>query len=341
MSDRIARLGSRYHEWIRAHPDAEKDFGAAVEDLLADAGVTYDRVVARVKDWSSMKTKAYKKRANGDWMYPDPWEDIHDLIGVRVTVFHSTEIPVAIGALQQSFRVERSVDKTAETRISGGFGYGSHHLVLTVDENSSDIEELSGHQGVNFEVQVRTVLQHAWAEFEHDIRYKRGLDTVDPRVDRAFTLAAGLIELADQQFDQIAALQYTDDSAADDVELTAETLPGVLAMLLGNRFPRSRSENYRFLMEILAADGITTVAELDSLLNDMDIDAVRNAMRYRFHPGQIRLIDDLLLRRYGQDHIARTGKIGQRPDSRPGHLARRLKSMRAVRIMREERSDRQ
>lgn len=333
MSDRMAGLGNQYHRWIRSHPKAEEDFGAAVEDLLADAGVTFDRVVARVKDWSSLKKKAYKKGPDGEWIYPEPWADIHDLVGVRVTVFHSTEIPVAIGALQQSFRVERSVDKTAETRISGGFGYGSHHLILTVDENSSDIEELSDYQGTSFEVQVRTVLQHAWAEFEHDVRYKRGIDVVDPRVDRAFTLAAGLIELADQQFDQIAALQDAEGSPADDVDLTAETLPGVLAMLLGNRFPGSRSENYRWLERLLNANGITTVAELEKLLNPNDIEAVHQAVQYRFHPGQIRLIDDLLLRRFGQEHINRTGSTGSRPSQRPHQLAGRLKRMRAARIV--------
>ncbi|GAB3694407.1 GTP pyrophosphokinase [Corynebacterium nasicanis] len=332
----MARLGSRYHEWVRAHPQAAEDFAAGVEDLLADAGVTYDRVVARVKDWPSLKSKAYKRRENGEWMYPDPWEDIHDLIGVRVTTFHSTEIPVAIDVLKQSFTVRRSVDKTAETRIAGGFGYGSHHLILTVDENSSDIEELNGYLGVSFEVQIRTVLQHAWAEFEHDIRYKRGNEELDPKVDRAFALAAGLIELADQQFDQIAATQVdSEDSTTQDVDLTPETLPGVLAVLLGNRFPRSRSENYRFLAEILAADGITTVDELAALLEEGDIDSVRGALRYRFHPGQIRLIDDLLLRRYGQEHISRTGQIGARPALRPQQLARRLKLMRAARILRD------
>ncbi len=332
MSDRMARLGSRYHEWVRAHPDAAEHFAAGVEDLLADAGVTYDRVVARVKDWPSLKAKAYKKRANGDWMYPEPWEDIHDLIGVRVTTFHSTEIPVAIEVLRQSFTVERSVDKTAETRIAGGFGYGSHHLILTVDDNSTDIEELADYQGVSFEVQIRTVLQHAWAEFEHDVRYKRGTEELDPKVDRAFALAAGLIELADQQFDQIAASQVAEENSPADVDLTPETLPGVLAMLLGNRFPRSRSENYRFLAELLAADGITTVEELDALLDDSDIDAVHRALRYRFRPGQIRLIDDLLLLRYGPGHIHRTGEIGVRPAQRPAQLARRLKLMRAAGI---------
>ena len=52
-------------------------------------------------------------------------------------------------------------------------------------------------------MQIRTVLQHAWAEFEHDIRYKRSGEAPDPQIDRAFTLAAGLIELADQQFSAI------------------------------------------------------------------------------------------------------------------------------------------
>lgn len=333
MSDQISRLGSRYHEWIRSHPAIAEDFGGAIEDLLADAGVTYDRVTARVKDWQSLKEKARKREKEGTFLYPDPWNDIHDIVGVRVTTFHSTEIPVVIGVFKQSFTVERSVDKTAETRIAGGFGYGSHHLILTVDENSSHLDELAEYNGTTFEVQVRTVLQHAWAEFEHDVRYKRGGEELDPRVDRAFTLAAGLIELADQQFDQISALKNSEGSSADDVDFTAETLPGVLTMLLGNRFPGSRSENYRWLEGLLNSNGITTVAELEGLLDDNDITDVRRAIGYRFHPGQIRLIDDLLLRRFGQEHINRTGATGARPKQRPGQLAERLKRMRDARIL--------
>ncbi len=171
---RMSRLSNQYHDWARSHPTAAVDFRTAIEDLLNDAGIIFDRVSTRVKTWPSLKAKAKKRRENGDFVYPQPWQEIHDVMGVRVTLYHSTAIPEALGVFGESFKVERSVDKAAETRISGGFGYGSHHLVLTVTEDSAAaMEELAAYVGWTFEVQIRTVLQHAWAEFEHDIRYLR------------------------------------------------------------------------------------------------------------------------------------------------------------------------
>ncbi|WP_246819295.1 GTP pyrophosphokinase family protein [Corynebacterium sp. HMSC04H06] len=320
----MARLGTRYHDWNRQHPHAAADFHSAIEELLNDAGVIFDHVSARVKSWSSFKAKAKKRNSDGDPVYPHPWEDIHDLVGVRVTVFHSTAIPQAIDVLSESFEVLRSVDKAAQTRISGGFGYGSHHLVLQVTDA---IEELGAYRGFTFEVQVRTVLQHAWAEFEHDIRYKQGPNPPSPQVDRLFTLAAGLIELADQQFDEIAALKSPRTETTEDVVVTAETLPGILTMLLGSRFPRSRSDHYRWLAELLELNGVTTVRQLQELLNDEDIASLQEAFQYRFRPGHIRLVDDLLLNRFGQAHIDATAHTGNRTD-RAKRLRGRLKQLR-------------
>lgn len=320
----ISQLGNRYHEWVRTHPNAATEFSEAIEDVLDDAGVVYDRVATRVKGWPSLKKKAKKRDADGAPTYPDPWNDIHDLVGARVTVFNSTVIPQAIDILGRSFTVLRSVDKAAETRISGSFGYGSHHLVLQVNDS---LEELAEYEGFTFEVQIRTVLQHAWAEFEHDIRYKQGPKPPTPQVDRLFTLAAGLIELADQKFDDIAALMEVGPAPQDSVEINAETLPGVLAVILGDAFPRSRSEHIRFLAELLEANNIDTLAKLEALLNERDIIRVREAMRYRYKPGQVRLIDDLLLLHFGKEHIEATAELGDRGDRRK-RLHRRLKQLR-------------
>ena len=178
-------------------------------------------------------------------------------------------------------------------------------------------------------MQIRTVLQHAWAEFEHDIRYKQGPNPPSPEVDRLFTLAAGLIELADQQFDEIAALKAPDTETDQDVELSAETLPGVLAIILGNRFPLSRSEHYRFLAELLEQNGVRHLGQLEQLLDDTAIAHVHDAMRYRFRPGQVRLIDDLLLNKFGKQHIEATAESGDRP-GRKRRLTARLKALRAA-----------
>ncbi|CAB0869404.1 GTP pyrophosphokinase family protein [Corynebacterium diphtheriae] len=318
----ISELHTQYAQFVRKHPHAERDFSDELEDVLTDAGLTYDRVSARIKGWHSLKTKARKKNAQGAFIYPHPWDDVHDIIGVRITTLHSTEIPQIIEALADVFTVERSVDKTALTRISGSFGYGSHHLILKIDDR---VKDLNNYVGMVFEVQIRTVLQHAWAEFEHDIRYKRSGD-LDPQIDRAFTLAAGLIELADQQFDLIAAIQEPQKHSPNlEVDITAETLPGVIAMLVGSRFPQSRSEHYRWLEELLFAHSITTAAQLKDLLNDRDIEAVRKALNYKFKPGQVRIIDDLLLYRYGTKHIEATGETGKNPRLRLPRLNERLR----------------
>ena len=330
----LQQLHQRYQEFCTRYPNAAADFLGAIEDVLSDAGLTYDHVTARVKEWRSLRSKSRKRRPDGTLMYPHPWQDIHDLIGVRVTTYHSTEIPRIIEALTEVFEVRRSVDKTAQTRVSGSFGYGSHHLILRVPP-ARVAPVLQAYAGREFEVQIRTVLQHAWAEFEHDIRYKRRGNTgkLAPEVDRAFTLAAGLIELADQQFDLIAAQQSATDTTAPidlDVKVTAETLPGIIALLHGNTIPQSRLEHYHWLEELLHAHGLTTVAQLTELMSPANLEQVKTALHYTFQPGQVRIIDDLLLAAFGEEHIAKTGTTGNFPAQRPARLRHRLALINAA-----------
>ena len=330
----LQQLHQRYQEFCTRYPNAAADFLGAIEDVLSDAGLTYDHVTARVKEWRSLRSKSRKRRPDGMLMYPHPWQDIHDLIGVRVTTYHSTEIPRIIEALTEVFEVRRSVDKTAQTRVSGSFGYGSHHLILRVAP-ARVTPVLQAYAGREFEVQIRTVLQHAWAEFEHDIRYKRRGNTgkLAPEVDRAFTLAAGLIELADQQFDLIAAQQSATDTTAPidlDVKFTAETLPGIIALLHGNTIPQSRLEHYHWLEELLHAHGLTTVAQLTELMSPANLERVKTALHYTFQPGQVRIIDDLLLAAFGEEHIAKTGTTGNFPAQRPARLRHRLALINAA-----------
>ncbi|WP_018024675.1 GTP pyrophosphokinase [Corynebacterium ulceribovis] len=342
--DVIPELRRHFEEFHKAHPAAATNIEEALSELLSDAGVSYDRVSCRVKSWRSLRAKAVRQELAGEprWSYPDPWHDIHDIIGARVTTFHSTAIPTVIDVLSDALEILETEDKTTQTRVSGEFGYGSHHLIARIPTPAPP--GLEGYEDSTLEVQIRTVLQHAWAEFEHDIRYKADprkvdLDSVaDARIDRAFTLAAGLIELADQQFDQIAAVldERSPDTSistgADDVDIVAEDLPGMLTLMLGPRFPRSRADQYPWIKQLLTANDVQTVGQLRELTTPENVADVIDATGYSFTPGHARVVDDLLLQQFGDQHIAATAELGrsaQRKNVLKSRLKQRLKSQRS------------
>lgn len=322
MAKKARRALQDYDTWIQAHPTVAADLEAHIIDVLDDAGLTFDRVSVRIKD----RTSFARKLSNENYPDYDSFTDAHDVIGVRVITFHSSEIPQLKDALSGLFTVVRVIDKAAETAREGRFGYASQHLIVSAKDEPWAAED--GASPKYIEIQLRTVLQHAWAEFEHDVRYKNQQhpETSSPEVQRAFTLAAGLIELADEQFDKIAGIIGT---SGEEVEgaLDEESLPRVLSRIVGSKYPTSRVDYYHYAIEMLAAHDITTVAQLRELLAPKRLKALRKAMNYPYNPGQVRLVDDMLLFAYGREHIRKTVHIGDNAQSRPGRLGNRWQQL--------------
>jgi len=322
LAKKARRALQDYDSWIQAHPTVAADLEAHIIDVLDDAGLTFDRVSVRIKD----RTSFARKLSNEKYPDYDSFTDAHDVIGVRVITFHSSEIPQLKDALSGLFTVVRVIDKAAETAREGRFGYASQHLIVSAKDEPWAAEK--GASPKYIEIQLRTVLQHAWAEFEHDVRYKNQQhpETSSPEVQRAFTLAAGLIELADEQFDKIAGIIGT---SGEEVEgaLDEESLPRVLSRIVGSQYPTSRVDYYHYAIEMLAAHEITTVAQLRELLAPKRLKALRKAMNYPYYPGQVRLVDDMLLFAYGREHIRKTVHIGDNAQSRPGRLGNRWQQL--------------
>ncbi|AGP30612.1 GTP pyrophosphokinase [Corynebacterium terpenotabidum] len=306
-----------YDIWLAGHPTVADNIRRVLSDELSDAGISFDQVSVRIKDRRSFLNKL----RNPDFPGYQDFASAHDVLGIRVTVYTTSEIPLLVGVMRNLFSVEDVVDKAEKARLEGRFGYASQHVIARVDaDRLPDLTELDGRL---VEIQLRTVLQHAWAEYEHDIRYKNPDEDLPVEVHRAFTLAAGLIELADGQFDEIRHIVSGGVNAPEDAELTATTLPGVLTMILGSAYPTSKADYYGFAVDMLAAHGITTIGELATLCGPENLSRLMDAIDYGYAPGQVRLIDDLLLLVYGRDHIRRTVHIGDHPDSRPGRLGNR------------------
>lgn len=77
------------------------------------------------------------------------------------------------------------------------FGYLTRHLIASLKDPSDP--KLTG---LHFEIQIRTILQHAWAEVEHDSGYKDKDESSDS-VRRSFARLAALLEFGDLELESI------------------------------------------------------------------------------------------------------------------------------------------
>jgi predicted RNase H-like nuclease/ppGpp synthetase/RelA/SpoT-type nucleotidyltranferase len=308
---------------------ATEQYVALITGLLDDAGINYLTVTGRAKTVASFAGKA-ERTDDGRHVYTDPLHQITDQIGVRVITYVHSDVAAVADLLIDQLTVLEDRDMGQVTASEGRFGYASRHLLVTLDgERPAPASELLA--GYSAQVQVRTVLQHAWAEFEHDIRYKGTVpEEHGPDLDRRFTLAAGLLELADREFSAIRErLRESGSAPHEEVESADPRIdPHDLATFLAAQFTDagwSRTDHYEWISGLLLELGITSLDELAGLLGTLDAAALEARMGYRYPPGAVRRLDDALLAVFGGRYLALHGNAHREP-----LLRARLDKLRAT-----------
>jgi putative GTP pyrophosphokinase len=301
-------------------------FVGLVTTLLDDGGINYLSVTGRAKSVASFAAKA-SRQIDGRAVYADPLEEITDQIGVRVITYLRGDVAAVADLLTDQLRVLDDRDMGQETASQGRFGYASRHLLVTSpDRRTAPVtgarrapaaHDILG--GQRAQVQVRTVLQHAWAEFEHAIRYKGTIPEEDvPDLDRRFTLAAGLLELADREFTLISdRLQATATARTPDRDAVDPRIdPRDLATFLAERYPDagwSRSDHYAWMSGLLLELGVTSLDELAGLVTSVDSRAINSRMGYKRPSTVIRRLDDALLAIFTDRYLALHGNAHRLP----------------------------
>jgi predicted RNase H-like nuclease/ppGpp synthetase/RelA/SpoT-type nucleotidyltranferase len=306
LPDAHATIRASVEEYTRLYPSRVQDahdYVALVTGILDEAGINYLTVTGRAKSVESFATKA-GRTADGLPVYADPLRDITDQIGIRVITYVRSDVSAVADVLGSQLTVLDDRDLGQETASEGRFGYASRHLQVSRDG------------GPTAQVQVRTVLQHAWAEFEHDIRYKGTVPEEHARdFDRRFTLAAGLLELADQEFTTIR--DRLRGGSVGEPETDAEGItPRELAAYLAGQYPDaewSRTDHYAWIASLLPDLGITTLAALGEVLAGVDAERVTARMDYRYPPGAVRRLDDALLAAFGEQYVDLPGNEHRQP----------------------------
>ncbi len=166
-----------------------------------------DRISARAKSPESFMKKAGKLVADRP-KYESPFTQIQDQIGVRIVVFYKTDVEEVDRRIHKYFRPIEFKNRIPESEWEFGY-FGRHYVLLLPSDLKLGIQTRDSPQF--FELQIKTLFQHAWSEAGHDLAYKPGMRelTADQKRRLAFTSAQAWG--ADRVFDEL----FTELSAKD------------------------------------------------------------------------------------------------------------------------------
>jgi len=252
------------------------DFLKAVLTNASKRIAPFAIVEARAKSKASYAEKIVRKQEK----FKDPAYQITDRCGARVITQTSQEKALMCDYIRRNFDVDEKNSLDVRSRLKEDeFGYLSVHYVVQIKVSDKRLEGLpvpadvkTGAQGFKAEIQVRTLLEHAWANTLHDRLYKVALKVPSPLKRDAAALAATMEE-ADTRFSR---LSQTIDAYLGNYSayLLEEQMTGEIEILKAARqyedSPAGRAELTLRLARLARISGRLdqAIVELETSVND-------------------------------------------------------------------------
>ncbi|MBR3989491.1 MAG: hypothetical protein IKI85_02965 [Bacteroidales bacterium] len=257
-----------YREHLPQFEQVKSQVLSLLKEVFEEVGLIVASIEGRVKTEGSLAGKLELKGSKYASL-----GDITDIVGVRVITFYIDDVDKVASAVDRLFEIdwENSVDKRKAHEIDS-FGYMSLHYICRTEGFP-----------YRFEIQMRTVLQHAWANMNHDTGYKSGVE-VPKEYLRNLSRLAGLLELVDEQFSQIRS-DLTDyrrrvqalvaSGNLDEVQLDGDTFRSYLQLKPFDKLnKRIAAVNQAEIQEVslmpylavFKAMGCKTLGDIDNLV---------------------------------------------------------------------------
>ena len=259
-----------YQDNLPRFREVEQEVKEKLRQTLADAGLLVAAIESRVKGYDSLAGKLELKGHKYNSL-----ADLTDILGLRVITFYIDDVDKVASAVERLFDIdwENSVDKRKIHEIDS-FGYLSLHYICKVPDFP-----------YRFEIQMRTLLQHAWANMDHDTGYKSGVE-IPRRYMRNMSRLAGMLELVDDEFSKIR-IELTDyrrrvqalvrSGNLDEVPIDGDTFRSYLELEPFNQLnKRIAAMNQAEIQEvslmpylaIFKAIGLKTLGDISNLIRD-------------------------------------------------------------------------
>jgi ppGpp synthetase/RelA/SpoT-type nucleotidyltranferase len=284
-----------YQQKIGTYAELTTVAERTLKDLIRNSNIDHLSVTSRTKTLDSLIEKVKRKA------YRNPQVENTDLAGVRVITYIESDVRKICDLIDSSFNVHRdkSVDKTDAMDVDR-VGYRSVHFICDLGQARLNLQEWSHFENMLFEIQVRTVLQHAWAEIHYSRGYKF-FGVLPRRVNRKIYCLAGTLEMVDMNFSTLA--QELDNYAEEvtvrvsdgdlDIEVNSISLLKYLSLKLE---PLKRKGVHileddnisKTIIEELENFGVSSLAKLDAILNEEFLESVVSHQGYTTYAGSLR-----------------------------------------------------
>jgi putative GTP pyrophosphokinase len=254
-----------------------------INDLLRVNNIRVHNISSRPKTRSSLERKYLDNITK--YLSLDA---ITDLAGVRIITYFEDEVHKVADIIQREFDIDTANSSNKKDLLDPDrFGYLSLHYVVKLNPDRLGLTEYRAFASHKAEIQIRSVLQHAWAEIEHDLGYQSKI-SVPVEIRRRFSRIAGILELVDQEFiglrenivgysEKIKAMIAT---APEQVEINkdsiavylfdspvARPIDSAISKISGIRLVDQRVPTfYENLVKQCESVGIKTIADLDLAL---------------------------------------------------------------------------
>jgi putative GTP pyrophosphokinase len=190
-------------EYLDRHASALEPTADALRLYIADllkGEARIDRVTARAKNPTSFLQKA-STLINNKPKYKDPLSQIQDQIGARIITFFKSDVDRLDAIVRRFFKPIEFRDRVPESEWE--FGYFGRHYVLVLPTDVKDDSIDNSKLPDFFELQIKTLFQHAWSEADHDVGYKPGSSPLTPEEKRKLAFTSAQAWGADQIFEEL------------------------------------------------------------------------------------------------------------------------------------------
>ena len=179
-----------------------------------------DRICFRVKALTSFLRKA--SAAESGVRYDAPLVEIEDQVAGRIITFFLSDLDSVIQRLKKTFTHVEQVYKRPERDAE--FGYETHHFIFIIPPHLKPTgwEEVADHPNT-FEMQVRTVFMHAYAEPQHDVAYKSAHE-LPPEIRRELAWIAATSWGCDRAYERVREWSLVENGRTkQDVRTTLDS----------------------------------------------------------------------------------------------------------------------